>query len=134
MRGSPFAACLAIAALSSVEPQTGYVRALVGGTDWNESKVNLALGKLGGGSGRQAGSSFKPFTLADFIESGYSIDSTFQGPPAVMVTSRQCQNLDGSNWTVNNFKNETFGDLDVRPAGFAVWQPGKHIRLHRRMR
>src|SRR5438067_5224856 len=33
------------AALVSIEPQTGYVRTLVGGTDWNESKVNVAHGK-----------------------------------------------------------------------------------------
>jgi membrane peptidoglycan carboxypeptidase len=34
----------------------------------------------------------------------------------VQVTSRQCQNLDGSVWTVNNFKNESFGDLTVTEA------------------
>src|SRR5438445_9963223 len=71
------------AALSSVEPQTGYVRALVGGTDWNESKVNLALGKLGGGSGRQAGSSFKPFVLARAFEAGVSPNKTYSAPSCI---------------------------------------------------
>ena len=57
----------------AIEPQTGYVRTLVGGTNWEETKVNLALGwgvedRLGGGSGRQAGSSFKPFVLARAFE------------------------------------------------------------------
>src|SRR5690606_40713043 len=53
----------------------GRVRAMVGGTDFAESKVNLALGRDGGGSGRQPGSTFKPFALAAFIEEGYSTES-----------------------------------------------------------
>src|SRR5690606_21118745 len=36
----------------------GYVRAMMGGRDWENDKVNLALGREGGGSGRQAGSAF----------------------------------------------------------------------------
>jgi penicillin-binding protein 1A len=98
----------------------GSIRAMVGGRDTSSLQAaqgfNFAYQKSGPNGGRQAGSSFKPFTLADFIESGYSTDSTFQGPPVVQVTSRQCQNLDGSNWTVNNFKNESFGDLSVTEA------------------
>jgi penicillin-binding protein 1A len=71
------------AALVSIEPQTGYVRTLVGGTDWEESKVNLALGRLGGGSGRQAGSSFKPFVLARAFEAGVSPNKTYPGPSCI---------------------------------------------------
>ncbi len=71
------------AALVSIEPQTGYVRTLVGGTDWEESKVNLALGRLGGGSGRQAGSSFKPFVLARAFEAGISPNKTYPGPSCI---------------------------------------------------
>ena len=71
------------AALVSIEPQTGYVRALVGGTNWEESKVNLALGRLGGGSGRQAGSSFKPFVLARAFEAGVAPTKTYPGPACI---------------------------------------------------
>lgn len=98
----------------------GSIRAMVGGRDTSSLQAaqgfNYAAQRSGATGGRQAGSAFKPFTLAEFIESGDSIDSTFQGPPAVLVTSRQCQNLDGSNWTVNNFKNESFGDLSITEA------------------
>ena len=107
------------AALVAVDTD-GSIRAMVGGRDTASLQAaqgfNYATHRSGATGGRQAGSSFKPFTLAELIERGYSIDSTFQGPPAVLVTSRQCQNLDGSNWTVNNFKNESFGDVSVTEA------------------
>jgi penicillin-binding protein 1A len=71
------------AALVSVEPQTGFVRALVGGRNWDRSKVNQALGKLGGGSGRQAGSAFKPFVLARALDAGVSPDRVYSAPSCV---------------------------------------------------
>ncbi|MEY2475495.1 MAG: hypothetical protein QOG87_810 [Actinomycetota bacterium] len=67
------------AALASVEPTTGAVRAMVGGQDFGESKVNLALGTEGGGTGRQPGSSFKPFVLAAALEAGFSPYDTING-------------------------------------------------------
>src|SRR5439155_5288218 len=45
----------------------GRVRAMVGGRDWNQSKVNLAVGRSGGGRGRQGGSTFKAFVLAETV-------------------------------------------------------------------
>ncbi|MDQ1373337.1 MAG: hypothetical protein QOJ09_675, partial [Actinomycetota bacterium] len=67
------------AALASVEPGTGAVRAMVGGQDFAQSKVNLALGREAGGTGRQPGSSFKPFVLAAALDSGYSPYDTING-------------------------------------------------------
>ena len=60
------------AALTAIDPRTGYVRAMVGGRDyWNEhdrfARINLATG---GSTGRQAGSAFKPFALVAALESG----------------------------------------------------------------
>ena len=67
------------AALASVEPTTGAVRAMVGGQDFGQSKVNLAMGTEGGGSGRQPGSSFKPFVLAAALDAGFSPNDTING-------------------------------------------------------
>ena len=50
-------------------PTTGYVKALVGGRDYYTSQVNLATGL--GGSGRQAGSSFKTFTAGGGARGGH---------------------------------------------------------------
>ncbi|MGH9186128.1 MAG: transglycosylase domain-containing protein, partial [Acidimicrobiales bacterium] len=51
-------------AIVSVEPPTGYVRAMVGGRDWAYSQVNTAL------SGRATGSAFKPFVLTTALAQG----------------------------------------------------------------
>lgn len=96
------------AALVSVEPQTGYVRVLVGGTDWKESKVNMALGTLGGGSGRQAGSSFKPFVLARALEAGVSPNKVYPAPPTVQPP--------GFSKPVGNYEGESFGSANLYDA------------------
>ena len=46
-------------ALVAIDPTTGYVRALVGGRDFNESRFNRAMQAK-----RQSGSAFKPFVYA----------------------------------------------------------------------
>lgn len=55
------------AALVSVDPSTGAVRALVGGSDYSKVKFNLATQ-----AHRQPGSSFKVFDLATAIHQGIS--------------------------------------------------------------
>ncbi len=89
-------------ALVSID-DTGAVRALVGGQNYATSTVDMALGTQGGGSGRQAGSTFKAFMLAYLIKSGYSVESTFPAPPEVVLPGG---NADGTPWTVTNFENE----------------------------
>jgi len=63
----------------------GRVRAMMGGWDYNESQVNLAMGRLGGGSGRQPGSSFKPFALAEALAQGYSAEASLPAPSCVAL-------------------------------------------------
>jgi 1A family penicillin-binding protein len=72
------------AALVSMDPVTGHVKAMVGGRDFEASRFNRAVQ-----AHRQPGSAFKPFVYATALEAGYSpatvIDrldepiSTFQG-------------------------------------------------------
>ncbi len=60
-------------ALVALDPETGYVRAMVGGRDFTESRFNRAIQAK-----RQSGSAFKPFVYAAAIESGQS--------PASLIT------------------------------------------------
>lgn len=60
--------------LVSMEPSTGFVKALVGGRDFTASQVNLALGGI---TGMQPGSSFKPYTIARALEEGYGPDTVY---------------------------------------------------------
>ncbi len=53
-------------ALVAIDPRNGYVRALVGGRDWNHSNFNRATQAM-----RQPGSAFKPFVYTAAIDNGF---------------------------------------------------------------
>ena len=98
--------------LVAVEPQTGYVNALVGGRDFATSTVNLALGgkfvpesERGGGTGRQPGSAFKPFVLAQAFEEGVQPSKTYSGSPHVK-----------GDYTAHNYGGSVYGVMDLRSA------------------
>ena len=71
------------AALVSIDPKTGQILAMAGGRDWAKSKVNYAT--MAGGSGREAGSAFKAFTLAAAMQAGYSLSAVWQGPNSITI-------------------------------------------------
>jgi penicillin-binding protein 1A len=77
------------AALVAVDDQ-GQVKAMMGGTDFDHQQVNLAVGREGGGSGRQPGSTFKAFALAEAVKQGYSIESRFSAPSTITLNSPLC--------------------------------------------
>lgn len=80
-------------ALVAIEPQTGYVKAMVGGRNYTDSKFNRALAK------RQPGSAFKPFCYAAALETGYTASSTIMCQP---VTYRQ---QDGTDYRPQDYGN-----------------------------
>src|SRR5437868_7465660 len=63
-------------ALVTVEPQTGYVRAMVGGYDFFRSEFNRATQAR-----RQPGSAFKPFIYIAALESGFTPASRVEDAP-----------------------------------------------------
>jgi len=60
------------ASLVSVDPGTGAVRAMVGGSDFDQVKFNLATQ-----AHRQAGSSFKPFVYSEAVHEGISPETMY---------------------------------------------------------
>lgn len=75
----------------------GLVLAMMGGYDFEQSQVNLATGRAGGGSGRQPGSAFKVFALAEALEQGYSSGSFFSAPSSIVIPNAN----DGADWDVS---------------------------------
>ena len=85
----------------------------VRGKNFAVSKVNLATGD--GGSGRQAGSAFKPFTLATAMEQGYSLNSRWSGPASITIPDPACY-TDGAPWQLSNAADEESGDFTLLQA------------------
>lgn len=94
-------------ALAVVDVRTGLVTALIGGRSFEDAQVNLALGTLGGGSGRQAGSSFKPFVLAAALEQGFVPNQTIGAPDEYLPTT-----VDDPK-PVRNFSNRGHGTISL---------------------
>lgn len=82
------------AALVSIEPHTGFVRAMVGGHDYfgthSYRQVNLAEG-----GGRQTGSAFKPIVMATALENGVAPGETFPAPSSATLR------IPGGVWNVS---------------------------------
>ncbi|MCB9372403.1 MAG: transglycosylase domain-containing protein [Microthrixaceae bacterium] len=78
----------------------GRVRAMMGGTDFANQSVNLAVGVEGGGSGRQPGSSFKPFAVATALKEGYSAQARMTVPSSGAFNLAD-YNAGGGTWEVS---------------------------------
>jgi len=75
------------AAVAVVDVGSGFVKTLVGGRSFEDEQVNLALGGMGAGTGRQPGSSFKPFVLAAALERGFVPQQTIGAPQTYLPTT-----------------------------------------------
>jgi penicillin-binding protein 1A len=106
-------------ALVAMDPE-GRIRAMVGGRvvdsiDRNRG-FNFAADVNATGGGRQAGSAFKPFALAAFLDEGKSLSSTFSGSSPIQLDSPTCKNQDGKPWEVSNYGQASYGAMDVTSA------------------
>ncbi|HVL51250.1 MAG TPA: transglycosylase domain-containing protein, partial [Actinomycetota bacterium] len=106
-------------ALVAMDPE-GRVRAMVGGREVDSIDrirgFNFAADVNATGGGRQAGSAFKPFALAAFLDQGKSLASTFSGSSPIQLTSPTCRNADGKPWEVSNYGNASYGAMDLTAA------------------
>lgn len=96
------------AALVSVDPSTGAVRAAVSGVDFEQSKLDLITGQ-----GRQVGSAFKMFTLMAAIEAGDIPSDTILGTSPCRIPNPGSVD---PVWEPHNNEGESAGVLTLTDA------------------
>jgi len=94
------------AALVSLDPGSGDIKALVGGYDFARSKFNRVVQ-----SRRQPDSSFKPFIYSAALENGFTVASVVNDAPIVFEDSE----LERA-WKPQNFSEKFYGPTRLREA------------------
>lgn len=97
---------LAQAALLAMEPETGAIRALVGGFDYAKSQFNRAVQAR-----RQPGSAFKPVIYTAAMDSGLTPASIIIDSPVVFEDAET-----EDSWRPRNYDEQFFGPTTVREA------------------
>jgi len=92
-------------ALTAVRPGDGAITAMYGGDDYQQTQLNAATDAR-----VQAGSLFKPITLVAAVQEGIDTLTTFPGPSPMDFE------VDGEVTPVRNFRDISFGVLDLRVA------------------
>jgi membrane peptidoglycan carboxypeptidase len=111
----------------TVEPGTGKVLAMAQNRTYSvtagtgKTSVNYAVDRdLGGGSGFQTGSSFKPFTLATWLQAGHSLDETVDATERAFAFSSfsSCGSTLGGTqtYTPGNSEDTESGPMSVLTA------------------
>jgi penicillin-binding protein 1A len=92
------------AALVAIDNNTGEIRAMVGGRDFDESKFNRATQAL-----RQTGSSFKPYVYSAAVEQGALPDDTIVDAPISFPSV-------AGTWSPHNYDGRYEGTISLRHA------------------
>ncbi|MDR1662242.1 MAG: penicillin-binding protein 1A [Azoarcus sp.] len=95
------------AALLSIDPHSGAVRALVGGFDYNRKQFNNVTQ-----AERQPGSSFKPFIYSASLERGYAPGTLIADEPLYYPAG----GITGREWTPHNYDGKFSGIITLRDA------------------
>lgn len=97
-------------AFVALDPHTGYVRAMIGGRDWNHSQFNRATQAL-----RQPGSVFKPFVYTAAIASGFPASYVIYDSPLEL----EQYDPEGDStwiWSPKNYGGQFHGPMTLRDA------------------
>ncbi len=94
------------AALIAIDPRTGGIRAMVGGTDFWKSQFNRATQAL-----RQPGSAFKPFVYLTALEEGRGVNDIILDSPITLRGARP-----GQVWIPKNYDGKYNGPVTLKLA------------------
>jgi penicillin-binding protein 1A len=90
------------AALVAIDPRNGAVRAMYGGRNFKSRQFNYATDSI-----RQAGSTMKPFVLAQALNAGVSVNSLFPGPAKLVVDGHPFSNYGNANYGLLTLRDAT---------------------------
>src|SRR5207244_11352455 len=93
-------------AVVTVEPQTGYVKAMVGGSDFFRSEFNRAVQAK-----RQPGSAFKPFIYIAALEAGFTPATQIEDAPVSYAVG-----ANGQSWKPENYDRKFRGATTLQQA------------------
>jgi len=97
-------------ALIALDPQTGEVRAAIGGRNYGTSQLNRILAK------RQPGSSFKPFVYAAALNTALSNNGAVITPATMIMDEPTTFYFDGKPYEPSNFEHKFYGNVSLRDA------------------
>ncbi len=112
--------------LVSVEPSTGYVRAMVAGDDFGTAKYNLATQGM-----RQPGSAFKPYVLLAAIEAGYNPSGPIDGTSPCTIKVPGFQPYTPGNYEGSLGGRMSIADATARSVNCAYARLGVEVGLHK---
>jgi len=92
-------------AVVAIDPRTGYIRALVGGRNWNHSNFNRATQAQ-----RQPGSAFKPFVYTAAMDNGFHPTDVIVDEPVSFPGA------DGELYQPHNYDGQYRGAVTLRYA------------------
>ncbi|MBI2986936.1 MAG: PBP1A family penicillin-binding protein [Deltaproteobacteria bacterium] len=98
-------------AIVVIKPQTGEIKAMVGGRDYQKSQFNRVFQAR-----RQPGSTFKPFTYLAALMYGSENGGKKFSPVTLVDDSPFTWSYEGQEWTPRNYKEEYFGAVTFRTA------------------
>jgi penicillin-binding protein 1A len=94
-------------ALVAIDPKTGFIKAMVGGTNFDKDQFNIVTQ-----GHRQPGSAFKPFVYTAALLHGYTPTTTVSDTPGRYPMGN------GNNWTPRNSDGKYRGAMQLQQA---VW-------------
>lgn len=97
------------AALVSIQPQTGYIRAMVGGRGYEKTQLNRITQAL-----RQPGSTFKPFVYLTAFDPKRT--ERFYAPASIISDTSFSVVAGGQRWSPTNYDKKEHGDISLRSA------------------
>lgn len=97
------------ASLTSIDPQTGEIKAMYGGPDYSVYPTNAATFEA------QGASTFKPFTLIGALKEGIQLNKRYSAVDGTVIEGWK-QRPDGPDVPLYNFNNDSWSSLDLTTA------------------